>query len=78
MELSIAYNRRHRTKTISIQIEIVQNRRAILIRVNDRDPLSSLQWRHNERDGVSNHRCLDGLLSRLLAQMKKNIKALRH
>ena len=25
----------------------------------------SLQWRHNERDGVSNHRRLDGLLYRL-------------
>ena len=26
--------------------------------------LSSLQWRHNERDGVSNHRRLDCLLNR--------------
>ena len=26
---------------------------------------SSLQWRHNERDGVSNHRRLDCLLNRL-------------
>ena len=27
--------------------------------------LNSLQWRHDERDGVSNHRRLDGLLNRL-------------
>ena len=26
----------------------------------------SLQWRHNEHDGVSNHRRLDGLFNRLL------------
>ena len=31
----------------------------------------TLQWRHNERDGVSNCRRLDGLF-------KENIKALRH
>ena len=27
---------------------------------------TSLQWRDNERDGVSNHRCLDCLINRLL------------
>ena len=27
----------------------------------------TLQWRHNERDGVSNHRCLDCLLDRLFS-----------
>ena len=38
----------------------------------------SLQWRHNERDGVSNqsHDCLPNRL--LKAQIKENIKAPRH
>ena len=35
-----------------------------------------LQWRHNGRDGVSNHQPHDCLLSRL--QIKENIKAPRH
>ena len=30
-----------------------------------------LQWRHNGRDGVSNHRRLDGLLSRLFRRRSK-------
>ena len=36
----------------------------------------TLQWRHNERVGVSNHHRLDCLLSRLFRQ--ENIKAPRH
>ena len=32
---------------------------------------SSLQWRHNERDGVSNHRRLDCLLNRLFRHRTK-------
>ena len=37
------------------------------------------QWRHNERDGVSNHQPRDCLLNRLFkAQIQKNIKAPRH
>ena len=38
----------------------------------------SLQWRHNERDGVSNHQPHDCLLNRLFRRSSKNIKALRH
>ena len=39
----------------------------------------SLQWRHNERDGVSNHQPHDCLLNRLFkAQIIENIKAPRH
>ena len=38
-----------------------------------------LQWRHNRRDGVSNHRPPDCLLNRLFkGQIKENIKASRH
>ena len=38
-----------------------------------------LQWRHNGRDGVSNHQPHQCLLNRLFgAQIKENIKALRH
>ena len=39
----------------------------------------TLQWRHNERDGVWNHQPYDCLLNRLFkAQIKENIKAPRH
>ena len=39
----------------------------------------TLQWRHNERDGVSNHQPHDCLLKRLFeAQIKENVKAPRH
>ena len=38
---------------------------------------SSLQWRHNERDGVSNHRCLDCLLNRLFRRRSKKTSELR-
>ena len=37
----------------------------------------TLQWRHNESDGVSNHRCLDCLLSRLFRRRSKEISKLR-
>ena len=36
---------------------------------------SSLQFRHNERDGVSNHRCLDCLLNRSLRRRSKKDSA---
>ena len=32
----------------------------------------SLQWRHNERDGVSNHQRLDCLLNKLFRRRSKN------
>ena len=38
---------------------------------------SALQWRHNERDGVSNHWRLDCLLSRLFRRGSKNTSKLR-
>ena len=37
----------------------------------------SLQWRYNERHGVSNHRSLDCLLSRLFRRRSKKIAKLR-
>ena len=40
---------------------------------------TALQWRHNERDGVSNHQSKDCLLYRLFRRRsKKKIKAPRH
>ena len=39
---------------------------------------TSLQWRHNGRDGVSNLRCLGCLLNRLFRRRQNNIKAPRH
>ena len=35
----------------------------------------TIQWRHNERDGVSNHRCLEPFVQ---AQIKENIEASSH
>ena len=37
----------------------------------------SLQWRHNERDGVSNHRCVDRILHRLFRRISKKISIFR-
>ena len=39
--------------------------------------LLSLQWRYNERDGVSNHRRLYCLLNRLFMRRSKNTSKLR-
>ena len=40
---------------------------------------NTLLWRHNERDGDLNQRCLDGLLNRLFWRTpKKKIKLPRH
>ena len=36
-----------------------------------------LQWRHNERDGVSNYRCLDGLLNLFFMGRSKKTSKLR-
>ena len=41
------------------------------------DQYKTLQWRHNERDGVSNHRRLGCLLNRLLMCRSKEISKLR-
>ena len=38
---------------------------------------SPSQWRHNERDGVSNHRCYDCLLNRLFGCGSKKTSKLR-
>ena len=40
-------------------------------------PETSLQWRHNERDDVSNHQRLDGLLNRLFRRRSKKSSKLR-
>ena len=40
-------------------------------------PADSLQWRHNERDGVSNHQLHDCLLNRLFRRRSKKTSKLR-
>ena len=40
-------------------------------------PMLPLQWCDNERDGVSNHRCLDYLLNRLFRRRSKKTSKLR-
>ena len=42
-----------------------------------RHTLMSLQWRHNERDGVSNHQTHDCLLNRLFSRRSKKTSNLR-
>ena len=42
----------------------------------DMDFVSSLEWRHNERDGVSNHQPHDCLLNRLFRHRSKKISKL--
>ena len=39
--------------------------------------LSTLQWRHNRRDGVSNHQPRDCLLNRLFGRKSKKTSKLR-
>ena len=39
--------------------------------------LWTLQWHHNERDGVSNHQCLDSLLNCLFRRRSKETSKLR-
>ena len=39
--------------------------------------ICTLRWRHNERDGVSNHRRLDGSLKSFFRQRSKQISKLR-
>ena len=39
-------------------------------------PPLSLHWRHNKRNGASNHRCLDNLLNRLFTRISKKTSKL--
>ena len=50
-------------------LRLCQNRRWLATK--------TLHWRHNERDCVTNHRCLDCLLNRLFRLTSKNISKLR-
>ena len=51
----------------------------VLLRLYCSCLLDSLQRRHNEHDGISNHQPQDCLLNRLFkAQIKENTKAPRH
>ena len=47
-----------------------------IIRVTSYDHHGALQWRHNEHDGVSNHRRLDCLLNRLFRRRSKKASKL--
>ena len=50
---------------------------AMIRSLSEASVLMSLQWRHNERDGVSNHRPHDCLPNRLFAQRSKKTSKLR-
>ena len=41
------------------------------------DYFVALQWRHNERDGISNHRRLDCLLNRFIKRSSRKTSKLR-
>ena len=47
-------------------------------KIKPRHTALSLQWRHNERHGVSNHRRLECLLNHLLRHIKERLKARLH
>ena len=51
--------------------------RYVIIWLDDDQTSSSLQWRHNERDGVSSHQRLDGLLNHLFRRRSKKTSKLR-
>ena len=44
--------------------------------ISDFETFSSLRWRHNERDSVSNHQPYECLLNRLFTRRSKNISKL--
>ena len=57
---------------------LVTDRQLAIIWTNDRiDIFITSQWRHNERDGVSNHRRLDCLLKRLFRPRSKKTSKFR-
>ena len=45
--------------------------------ISEKDTLNSLRWRHNERNGVSNHRRLDCFLNHLIRRWSKKTSKLR-
>ena len=50
-----------------------------LIYLHDSEQYNKGHWRHNGRDGVSNHQAKRLFIQRFIqAQMKENIKAPRH
>ena len=49
----------------------------MLLIMQNKRVLVSLQWRHNERDGVSNHQSLDCLINRFCRRKSKKTSRLR-
>ena len=58
----------HKTRSTLSMIDYI----SIIVRF-----IMTLQWRHNERDGVPNHRRLDCLLNRLFRRRSKKKSKLR-
>ena len=81
VQISIKYQKHYSGLHVSISIAVSEMVTAICI-IHWWASLChwySLQWRHNERDGVSNYQPHDCLLNRLFkAQIKENLKAPRH
>ena len=68
--ISMAFHRKNRNHIILSVIEIYITIAGNVARI-------SLHWRHNDRDGVSNHRRLDCLLNGLFRRRAKNTSKLR-
>ena len=63
----------------NVNLSLTLRRRIHLIMPNSNIMRSNvLQWRHNERHCVSNHRRLDCLLNHLFGNIKENSKTPRH
>ena len=70
----------HGLIVIRMKIFLVVNATASIAKLSYKHPFNkvwSLQWRHNERDGVSNHQFLDCLLYRLFRQRSEKTSKLR-
>ena len=55
-----------------------RSKKGAFLRKNDSTTIAAiaLRWRHNERDGVSNHRCLDGIFKPLFRPRSKKTSKL--
>ena len=72
-----AKSRKIRVSTMVGYGPIHRSNHAIIRTCVETPSREKLRWPHNERDGVSNHRCLDCLLSRLFRQRWKKRSKLR-
>ena len=62
---------------LAIKMEFKTEQNKFLAGITVKQTRFTLQWRHNQCHGVSNHRCLDCLFNRLLSRRSKKTPKLR-